>query len=83
ETLELATVRSSQTVDFHPSVQRVSRPGESFRCYQGTVAGGSVKPGDSFMILPSGMVANVSKIVTFDLCVEGKADLRLGVDRND
>ncbi|MGO8019857.1 sulfate adenylyltransferase subunit CysN, partial [Rhizobium leguminosarum] len=44
-----------------------SRPGESFRGYQGTVAGGSVKPGDSVLILPSGMVANVSKIVTFDL----------------
>jgi sulfate adenylyltransferase subunit 1 len=49
------------------SVQRVSRPGESFRGYQGTVSGGSVKPGDSIVILPSGMVANVSKIVTFDL----------------
>ncbi len=39
----------------------------AFRGYQGTVAGGSVKPGDSVVILPSGMVANVSKIVTFDL----------------
>ncbi|MEN9896008.1 MAG: sulfate adenylyltransferase subunit 1 [Pseudomonadota bacterium] len=67
ETLELATVRSAQTVGFRLPVQRVSRPGESFRGYQGTVAGGSVKPGDSVMILPSGMVANVTKIVTFDL----------------
>jgi sulfate adenylyltransferase subunit 1 len=67
ETLEHATVRSGQTTGFRFSVQRVSRPGESFRGYQGTVAGGSVKPGDSVMILPSGMVANVSKIVTFDL----------------
>jgi sulfate adenylyltransferase subunit 1 len=45
----------------------VSRPGESFRGYQGTVSGGAVKPGDSITVLPSGMVANVSKIVTFDL----------------
>ncbi|MFP3542484.1 sulfate adenylyltransferase subunit CysN [Rhizobium sp. SIMBA_035] len=67
ETLELASVRSGQSTGFRFSVQRVSRPGESFRGYQGTVAGGSVKPGDSVMILPSGMVANVSKIVTFDL----------------
>ena len=67
ETLEMATVRSSQTVGFRLSVQRVSRPGESFRGYQGTVAGGAVKPGDSVVILPSGNVANVSKIVTFDL----------------
>jgi sulfate adenylyltransferase subunit 1 len=67
ETLELATVRSAQAGGFRLPVQRVSRPGESFRGYQGTVAGGSVKPGDSVMILPSGMVANVKQIVTFDL----------------
>jgi sulfate adenylyltransferase subunit 1 len=67
ETLEKATTRSNQTVGFRLPVQRVSRPGESFRGYQGTVAGGSVKPGDSVVVLPSGMVANVSKIVTFDL----------------
>jgi sulfate adenylyltransferase subunit 1 len=92
ETLELATGRSSQTVGFRFSVQRVSRPGESFRGYQGTVAGGSVKPGDSVMILPSGMVANVSKIITFDLvrnaAVAGDAitlvlDRQVDVSRGD
>lgn len=92
EALELATVRSSQAVGFRLSVQRVSRPGESFRGYQGTVAGGSVKPGDSVMILPSGMVANVSKIVTFDLvrnaAVAGDAitlvlDRQVDVSRGD
>ncbi|HEX8046474.1 sulfate adenylyltransferase subunit CysN [Rhizobium sp.] len=92
ETLELATVRSAQSVGFRLSVQRVSRPGESFRGYQGTVAGGSVKPGDSVMILPSGMVANVSKIVTFDLvrnaAVAGDAitlvlDRQVDVSRGD
>ncbi|HVK92252.1 MAG TPA: sulfate adenylyltransferase subunit CysN [Mycoplana sp.] len=67
ETLEKATVRSNQTVGFRLSVQRVSRPGESFRGYQGTVAGGAVKPGDSVVVLPSGMIANVKQIVTFDL----------------
>lgn len=67
EALELATVRSTQAGGFRLPVQRVVRPGESFRGYQGTVAGGSVKPGDSVVILPSGTVANVSRIVTFDL----------------
>ncbi|MGE0232054.1 MAG: sulfate adenylyltransferase subunit CysN [Flavobacteriaceae bacterium] len=67
ETLELATVRSAQTVGFRMPVQRVCRPDESFRGYQGTVAGGAVKPGDSVVILPSGTPANVSKIVTYDL----------------
>ena len=92
EVLELATVRSAQTVGFRLPVQRVSRPGESFRGYQGTVAGGSVKPGDSVVILPSGMVANVAKIVTFDLvrnaAVAGDAitlvlDRQVDVSRGD
>jgi sulfate adenylyltransferase subunit 1 len=67
EALELATTRSTQTGGFRLPVQRVSRPGESFRGYQGTVAGGSIKPGDSVIILPSGTIANVKQIVTFDL----------------
>jgi len=67
EALELATQRTAQAVGFRLPVQRVSRPNESFRGYQGTVAGGSVKPGDSVVILPSGTVANVRQIVTFDL----------------
>src|SRR5690606_33246624 len=92
ETLELATVRSTQTGGFRLPIQRVSRPGESFRGYQGTVAGGSVKPGDSVAILPSGMVANVTKIVTFDLvrnaAVAGDAvtlvlDRQVDVSRGD
>ena len=51
-----------------------------------------MKPGDSVMILPSGMVANVSKIVTFDLvrnaAVAGDAitlvlDRQVDVSRGD
>ncbi|WP_183894366.1 sulfate adenylyltransferase subunit CysN [Rhizobium skierniewicense] len=92
ETLELATARSTQTGGFRLPVQRVSRPGESFRGYQGTVAGGAVKPGDSVVILPSGMVANVKQIVTFDLvrnaAVSGDAitlvlDRQVDVSRGD
>ncbi|MFK3689116.1 sulfate adenylyltransferase subunit CysN [Agrobacterium tumefaciens] len=92
ETLELATVRSAQSGGFRFPVQRVSRPGESFRGYQGTVACGSVKPGDSVVILPSGMVANVKQIVTFDLvrnaAVAGDAvtlvlDRQVDVSRGD
>jgi sulfate adenylyltransferase subunit 1 len=92
DALELATTRSTQAGGFRLPVQRVSRPGESFRGYQGTVAGGSVKPGDSVTILPSGMVANVSRIVTFDLvrnaAVAGDAvtlvlDRQVDVSRGD
>jgi sulfate adenylyltransferase, large subunit len=67
EVLEKATQRAGQSTGFRMSVQRVSRPGESFRGYQGTVSGGSIKPGDSVVILPSGVEANVKHIVTFDL----------------
>ncbi|MBB4348355.1 MULTISPECIES: sulfate adenylyltransferase subunit CysN [Rhizobiaceae] len=67
EALELATSRSTQAGGFRLPVQRVVRPGESFRGYQGTVSGGAIKPGDSVAILPSGTVANVKQIVTFDL----------------
>ena len=92
EALELATVRSAQAGGFRLPVQRVSRPGESFRGYQGTVAGGSIKPGDSVVILPSGSVANVKQIVTFDLvrnaAVAGDAitlvlDRQVDVSRGD
>jgi sulfate adenylyltransferase subunit 1 len=92
ETLELATLRSAQTTGFRLPVQRVCRPGESFRGYQGTVAGGAVKPGDGVVILPSGQIANVKQIVTFDLvrnaAVAGDAitlvlDRQVDVSRGD
>jgi len=92
EALELATLRSAQTTGFRLSVQRVSRPGESFRGYQGTVSGGALKPGDSVAILPSGAIANVKQIVTFDLvrnaAVAGDAvtlvlDRQVDVSRGD
>ncbi|WP_137135443.1 sulfate adenylyltransferase subunit CysN [Rhizobium sp. FKY42] len=92
QALELATIRTATAGGFRLPVQRVSRPGESFRGYQGTVAGGSIKPGDSVAILPSGMVANVKQIVTFDLvrnaAVAGDAitlvlDRQVDVSRGD
>jgi len=92
EALELATLRSAQTTGFRLPVQRVCRPGESFRGYQGTVAGGAVKPGDGVIILPSGQIANVKQIVTFDLvrnaAVAGDAitlvlDRQVDVSRGD
>ena len=85
ETLELATSRSAQTVGFRLPVQRVCRPDEAFRGYQGTVAGGAVKPGDSLVVLPASIPVNVTEIVTFDLvrnaAVAGDA-ITLVLDRN-
>ncbi len=85
ETLELANVKSKQSVGLRMPVQRVCRPNESFRGYQGTLVGGAVKPGDSVIILPSEKTANILQIVTFDLvrnaAVAGDA-VTLVLDRN-
>ncbi len=63
-TIHIASDRN--TIDFRFPVQYVSRPDENFRGYAGTVASGSVRPGDSVVILPSHTVTNVKSITTFD-----------------
>ncbi|ODP38114.1 sulfate adenylyltransferase subunit CysN [Sphingomonas turrisvirgatae] len=50
---------------FRMPVQWVNRPNLDFRGFAGTVAGGSIKPGDPVRILPSGRTSTVSRIVTF------------------
>ena len=47
-------------------VQWVNRPNLDFRGFSGTVASGSIKPGDEVRILPSGKTSQVDRIVTFD-----------------
>lgn len=66
DALESADARSDGEAGFRLSVQRVCRPDESFRGYQGTVSGGSLSVGDTAAIAPSGEQAKVSKILTFD-----------------
>lgn len=92
QTLELAPKSNPRSMGFRFPVQRISRPDESFRGYQGTIAAGSIKPGDPITILPSGEQANVSKIVTFDLirnaAVHGDAvtlvlDRQIDISRGD
>lgn len=92
ETLELAPKSNPRSMGFRFPVQRISRPDESFRGYQGTIAAGSIKPGDPITVLPSGQHANVSKIVTFDLVrnagVQGDAvtlvlDRQIDISRGD
>jgi sulfate adenylyltransferase large subunit len=51
---------------FRFPVQRVVRPNQEFRGYAGTIVSGSVRPGDSVTILPSGRETTVASIVTFD-----------------
>lgn len=47
-------------------VQWVNRPDLDFRGFAGTLASGSVRPGDSLRVLPRGQRSNVARIVTHD-----------------
>jgi bifunctional enzyme CysN/CysC len=47
-------------------VQWVSRPGHDFRGAAGTIAAGSVAPGDPIVVTGSGVQSRVKEIVTYD-----------------
>ena len=65
--LETTEIESSPTgEDFRFPVQLVSRPNSDFRGFQGTIAAGDVKVGDTVRVLPSGTISTVKSIVTFD-----------------
>jgi len=51
---------------FRMPVQWVNRPNADFRGFSGTIAGGTVRPGDSIAICPSGLKSTVARIVTYD-----------------
>jgi sulfate adenylyltransferase large subunit len=51
---------------FRLPVQRVIRPDHTFRGFAGQIASGTVRPGDSITVLPSGKHAKVDRIVTWD-----------------
>ena len=64
----LETVRPTGTANgpFRMPVQWVSRPNADFRGFAGTIAVGTVRPGDTVTTSGSGQSAVVSRIVTFD-----------------
>ena len=51
---------------FRMPVQWVNRPHQDFRGFAGTVAAGSVRPGDAIAVAPSGRRSTVARIVTAD-----------------
>ena len=58
--------RDTRQQDFRFPVQYVNRPHLDFRGFAGTVALGSVRPGDEIVALPSGKRSRIKDIVTYD-----------------
>ena len=64
ETIHIGSDRNY--IDFRFPIQAVMRPHRDFRGYQGTVASGVIRVGDTVMAVPSGKTSTVESIVTFD-----------------
>jgi bifunctional enzyme CysN/CysC len=64
ENVHIASDRN--LIDLRLPVQFVSRPDLNFRGFAGTIASGTVRPGDEIMVLPSRKTSKVKSIVTFD-----------------
>lgn len=58
--------RDTRQKDFRFPVQYVNRPHLDFRGFAGTVALGSVRPGDEIVALPSGKRSRIKEIVTYN-----------------
>ena len=65
ETIELDN-EHARGKPFRLPVQWVNRPNLDFRGFSGMVVSGTVKPGDSIRVQPSGSGSVVERIVTFD-----------------
>ncbi|MFW5882670.1 MAG: sulfate adenylyltransferase subunit CysN [Planctomycetota bacterium] len=67
EQLESVHVASDRNlVDFRFPVQCIVRPDTTFRGYAGSIAAGTVRPGQEVMVLPSRVRTRVERVVTFD-----------------
>ncbi len=66
--LETAEVNDEhrRNAPFRLPVQWVNRPNLDFRGFAGSIASGSVKPGDTIRVQPSGKTSSVARIVTQD-----------------
>ncbi len=56
--------------DFTLPVQRVSRPNQTFRGYQGQIETGSINVGDEIIVLPNNERAKVSRLLVTDADAE-------------
>ncbi len=65
ETVEVDATRAQQN-PLRLSVQWVNRPDLDFRGFAGTIASGSIQPGDRIRVQPSGKESTVARVVTAD-----------------
>ena len=56
----------SQARPFRMAVQWVNRPNQDFRGFAGLISDGTVRPGDTVRVLPSGAQTTIKAIHTFD-----------------
>jgi bifunctional enzyme CysN/CysC len=68
--LESVEVTGDGERPFRFPVQWVNRPNASFRGFSGTVASGSIAPGDTVLLAGSGRSTRVREIATFDGALE-------------
>ncbi|MFT4089785.1 MAG: sulfate adenylyltransferase subunit CysN [Asticcacaulis sp.] len=64
ETVEIH--RDEVNAPFRLPVQWVNRPDLNFRGFSGTIASGSIRPGDEVVVADSGLTSKVKAIVTYD-----------------
>ncbi len=64
ETIDLA--KTAHQKPFRMPVQWVNRPNLDFRGFSGTIASGTIKPGDQIIALPSAKTSTIKSIVTAD-----------------
>ena len=64
ETIEVT--KETASAPFRLPVQWVNRPNLDFRGFSGTIASGSIRPGDEVIALPSAKTSRVKAIVTYD-----------------
>ena len=62
----LPTGAGTALVSFRFPVQYVNRPSPDFRGFAGTIASGTVRPGDEIVSLPSGRTTRVARVVTWE-----------------
>ena len=66
EYLESVQVERKVDAAFAMPVQWVNRPDHDFRGYAGSIAGGRVAPGNEVVVLPSGRLSTVARVIGGD-----------------